>query len=286
MRIAISGITGFIGGSLKSYFEAKGDAIIPILRNDYNDGIDSVKAKIAGCNVVINLAGAPIVKRWTASYKKELEDSRLETTRMLVMAIEELETDLRPDVFISASAIGIYSSEGTNDEINFKYGDDFLATLCLKWEKEADKVSNCGVRLLIARFGLVLGIEGGMFPGVLNIFKHGLGGKIASGKQGFSFIHIDDVVRGVDFIIADEYATGVYNFVAPEPVNNEVFTDVLANMLDRPSFFNVPEFVLRLVFSGAASALVKGPVVFPKRLIDSGFKFSFPELHSALSDLI
>lgn len=284
MKVAITGVTGFIGSYLESYFEEKGHKVIPILRRDFEE--DNLKNLIAGTDVVINLAGAPIAKRWTTAYKKELETSRIETVRKVVKAIGDLRKKSRPEVFISASAIGIYDSERENDEFNFRYGDDLLAKICLKWEDEANKAGLYDVRVIIARFGLVLGKKGGMFPRMLKVFRLGLGGKIASGKQGFSYIHIHDLIRAMMFVIKNKDASGVYNFVVPNPVNNEVFTRHLASLLHKPSYFTVPEIALRMVFSEAASAFTSGSVVYPKRLVDSGFKFSYPELHSALSDLI
>jgi len=286
MKIAIAGITGFIGGELRRHFEENGYEVIPILRNNFENGIELLTRLIEDCDVVVNVAGAPIARRWTSSYKKEMERSRIVTTRKLVEAIKNLNAESRPDVYISASAIGIYSSEGNNDEMNFSYGEDFLAKLCLNWESEASKVSNYGVRLIITRFGVVLGRNGGMLPMTLKIFRIGMGGKIASGDQGFSFIHINDLMRGIRFLTENNKASGIFNLVAPNPVNNAEFTETLASLLNSPSFMTVPGFALQMIFSEAAGALTKGPLVYPRRLLNLGFEFRFPDLHSALSDLV
>ena len=286
MKIAISGSTGFIGGALREAFISSGIEVVPLLRADFRRGENYLVQLLTGVDGIINLAGAPIVKRWTQAYKKEMMESRVQVTRHLVNALKAMSPDDRPEFFLSASAIGIYSNSGTHDEEVFEYGHDFLGELATRWEGAAEGVKALGVRLVIMRFGLVLGKEGGMFRRVLPIFRMGLGGIVASGKQGFSFIHLDDIVGAIQFILARKELSGVFNFTAPYPVNNETFTRKLARKLGRPSFLTVPGFALKLLFSEGATALIHGPTVLPRKLSDAGYRFQYPDVDSALDDLI
>lgn len=286
MKIAISGSTGFIGGALREAFVSSGIEVVPLLRADFKRGENYLVQLLTGVDGIINLAGAPIVKRWTQSYKQEIMESRIKVTRQLVGALKAMSTDDRPEMFLSASAIGIYANSGTHDEEVFEYGHDFLGEVATRWEGAASEVEALGVRLVIMRMGLVLGKDGGMFGRLLPIFRMGLGGTVASGKQGFSFIHLDDVVGAVQFLLAKKELKGVFNFTAPYPVNNETFTRKLARKLGRPSFMAVPAFALKLVFSEGATALSHGPTVLPRKLSEAGYKFQFPDIDSALDDLI
>jgi hypothetical protein len=282
MNIAISGSNGFIGKQLSAYFLAKGNEVRSIIRINDGTPVEDIVKQLSGVDVIINLAGAPIVGRWTKKYKKALFYSRIITTRKIVEAISMM--DQKPQLLISASAVGIYSQQGEQTESNFQIADDYLGQICTAWEAEAKKAS-LFTRVAITRFGIVLGKDGGALERMLPLFRMGLGGKIASGKQGFSWIHVYDVIHAVEFIIENPKLSGEFNFTAPEIVDNSKFTQVLSKMLRKRAFFAVPSFALKLIFGEGAIAVTGGQFALPKHLIDSGFQFSFPDLKSALEDI-
>ena len=282
MNIAISGAGGFIGKQLAVYFQSKGNEVLSISRIGSGTATTEIVRELSGVDVIINLAGAPIVGRWTKKYKKALMDSRIITTRKIVEAIGLM--DKKPQLLISASAVGIYSQEGEQTESKFKMADDYLGQICLAWEMEAKKAIPF-TRVAITRFGIVLGKEGGMLRRLLPLFRKGLGGKIASGKQGFSWIHVYDVIQAVDFIIENPEVSGEFNFTAPNVVDNKKFTRLLARILGKSAVFHVPTFALRLIYGKGADAILGGQFALPKHLVDSGYQFSYPDLKSALEDI-
>jgi hypothetical protein len=237
---------------------------------------------LSGIDVVINLAGAPIIARWSNKYKEHLSESRIITTRKLTEAISMMENKAK--LLISASAIGIYSQHGIQVEDNYQPAGDFLGNLCINWELEAKKASSV-TRVSIIRLGIVLGRRGGALERIIPIFKIGLGGKIASGRQGFSFIHIVDVVRAIQYIIDNQELSGEFNFTAPEMVDNKMFTTLLAGILNRPAIVTVPTFALRLLYGEGSVAVTGGQFAHPKHLLEEGFQFVFPELEGALRDI-
>ncbi len=283
MIIAVSGAGGFIGKQLRLFFESKGNEVIAVSRMNENTPVNEVVRQLSGVDVVINLAGAPVIGRWTKAYKKKLFDSRISTTRKIVEAIGLL--DQKPQLLISASAIGIYSQEGEHTESNFHVADDYLGEICLAWESEAKKATPF-TRVAITRFGIVLGKEGGALKRMLPLFKIGLGGKIASGRQGFSWIHVRDVVNAMHFIINNKNAAGEFNFTAPDVVDNNRFTNVLAGKLGKPAVFAVPSFALKLAFGEGSIAVAGGQFAKPQHLLEAGYKFDYPELSKALDDII
>lgn len=282
MIIAITGAGGFIGKRLSAFFESKGNEVRRIPR--INDGTtpEQLAVLIAGTDVIINLAGAPIIGRWNDAYKKQLYDSRIITTNRVVQAIKLLE--VKPGLLISASAVGIYSQLGEQTEDQFNTAEDYLGEICTAWELEA-KNAVPFTRLVIIRLGIVLGKGGGALARMLPLFRLGLGGKIASGKQGFSWIHITDIVKAVQFIIENEQLSGEFNFTASEVTDNATFTRVLAKVLKRPAFFTVPSFALKMLFGEGSIAVTGGQFAPPKHLLDEGFKFTFPDLEGALRDI-
>ena len=283
MIIAISGAGGLIGKKLTAYFESKGHEVRRIPRIVTGTEPTKVAVSVAGAHVIINLAGAPIIGRWTVSYKKELLESRVVTTRKIVEAIG-LNSE-KPGLLISASAIGIYAPEKEQTEDNFSISDDYLGEICQAWENEARKAIPL-TRVVIARFGVVLDSNGGALAKMLPVFRFGLGGKIASGRQGFSWIHISDLAEAMNFLIENKNLSGDFSFTAPGVTNNKGFTKTLAKVLKRPAFFTVPAFILKIVFGEGAIALTGGQFAPPKHLLDAGYRFSFPDLESALKDLI
>jgi uncharacterized protein len=283
MRIAIAGATGFIGKKLIQSFLSKNWQITEIRRKDFELPDDEFIELIADAEVIINLAGAPILKRWTFSYKKELISSRIQTTRKLRNAISTMKR--KPQLFISTSAVGFYPEGGPYTESDRSYFPSFLSDLCRDWENEALLIEN-DCRLVIFRFGVILDSKEGALKKMLPLFKLGLGGKIGLGKQGFSWVHITDLLNTYTFVIENQECKGIYNLTAPNPVNNAELTHILAKTLGRPAFMRVPVFFMKLVYGEAAVTLVEGPKVLPKRLLDAGFNFTFPELGPALHDLL
>ncbi len=283
MIIAISGYNGFIGKQLALHFQKSGLVVKSIPRIASETPISEVVNVLTGVDVIINLAGAPIVGRWTKAYKKKLFDSRIVTTRKIVEAINLLKT--KPKVLLSASAVGIYIPDGEQDESSGRMSDDYLGEICNAWELEAQKATS-NTRVAILRFGIVLGKNGGALERMLPLFKLGLGGKIASGKQGFSWIHITDLVQAVQFIISDQKASGEFNITAPNVMNNSKFTKALADVLRRPAFFTVPSFALKLLFGEGAIAVTGGQFAPPRHLLDEGFQFIYPDINSAFKDIV
>lgn len=277
--IAISGASGFVGKNLTSFFKTLGYKILPISRIDLREA-KVLENKINQSDIVINLAGANIIHRWSDKYKEEIYNSRIDTTKKIVTAINE--QIAKPKLFISTSAVGIYDNKKTYNESNLEFRNNFLSTLCQDWEDEAKKVS---CRVVIFRFGIVLGKNGGALQQMLTPFKLGLGGPIGSGEQSFSYVHIDDLKNAYKFAIENESLHNAYNLCATIPTTNMGLTKALGKVLKRPTFFKVPEFLLKLLFSEGAKILTDGQSVVPKRLEDAGFKFKFKTIDNAIEDL-
>ena len=293
MHILITGGTGFVGSSLTNFLLGKGYRIT-ILTHKKNITIGGVKAisnineiksneKIDG---IINLAGAAISKNWSDNYKQELITSRVNTTKEVILLIKRLEK--KPDILISASAIGYYGSQDDNiiDEKSQSH-NEFTSQLCHKWESEALKAEDIGVRVCITRLGVVLGPNGGALKQMLPTFKMGIGGKIGSGKQYFSWVHIDDVILAFSFLIENKKQSGIYNLTAPNPITNAHFTKALGKQLKRPTIFSVPSFVIKILFGEMGETLLlKGQRVLPKQLQQAGFIFKYPKIDEALENII
>jgi uncharacterized protein len=283
MKIAITGVSGFVGTTLKNHFKSKGHEVVEITRNDLLSLFQLTK-KIDGCDVVINLAGASIIAKWTPEYKEILRSSRLDSTATLTKAI--LQSETKPKLLISTSAVGIYANDGVYDEVKYKYSDDFLGNLCQEWEKTAFEAKSDNTRVAIFRFGIVLGSDGGALAKMLTPFKFGVGGTIGNGSQAFSFIHIEDLVRAYDFVINHENLDGVFNLTAPEPTTNKGLTKALGKFLNRPTFLPLPEFVLKIIFGEGAKVLTDGQSAVPSRLMESGFEFEYKNIEKTIENLV
>ena len=277
MKIAVNGTSGFMGGELCRFFRAQGHDVIAIPRAAYADK-DALKNLIKGCDAVVNLAGASIAARWSEAYKKQLRASRIETTRALVGAINELEN---PPFFISASAVGVYENGLSHDESSVKFDRGFLGELACEWESEAAKART---QTAIFRLGVVLG-RGGALAKMLPAFKLGLGGKIGSGEQAFCWICVADLLEAFEFTLQNRQS-GVFNLVSPTPSTNGEFTRILGEVLARPTFFKVPKFALNLMFGEGSVVLLEGATVYPQALIKRGFSFKFGDLKTALGDIL
>ncbi len=278
--VAIAGASGFVGQSLVEYFSKQNYKTVQIKREILNNP-SKLDELIGSCEIVINLSGANIINRWSEEYKKLLYTSRINTTKSLVESINRVQ--VKPKMLISTSAVGIYDNKATYDE-NGNYSNDFLSNLCQEWEKEANKVNNSFTKVTIFRFGIVLGKNGGAISKMMLPFKLGLGGIIGSGKQYFSYVHIEDLVRAYHFAIEKELE-GVYNLTAPIPTTNYEFTKTFGKILNRPTIFPVPEFVLKLIFSEGAKVLSDGQSAVPKNLLNSGFEFKYKNIEECLKQI-
>lgn len=283
MKIAISGSSGFIGKHLTIFFSDRGDKVVPMTHSLFQQKTDGhLKEALSGCDVVINLAGEAINQRWTDTAKRKIMSSRVDTTRKLVSLINE--QAIKPTLFISASAVGFYPDEGTYTE-NGAEGTGFLSEVCMHWEEEAQKLS-ADVRLVIVRFGVVLALDGGALPKMLFPFRLFVGGKIASGDQGFSWIHLEDVQQAIQFVITHPELSGIVNFVSPQPLTNKNFTHVVAAVLGRPAWLTIPGFVFRLLYGEGEVLVTKGQQVYPSRLLSAGYSFRYPDIRVALQNLL
>ncbi len=281
MKFAITGATGFVGSNLISFLEQNRHDTVSVLREDFTDS-GGLAAKLAGADIVVNLAGEPIIARWTRNYMKKLRQSRVETTKKLVSALKQALP--KPAVLISASAVGLYPDFRRQTENSFTVKHDFLAALCEEWEAAAREAEALRIRTVILRLGVVLGKKGGIIKKSRILFSLGLGGRIANGKQGFSWIHIEDLCRLILFA-AEKGGGGVYNAVSPNPTDNIRFTRTLARVLHRPAILPVPEFALKLLFGKGARVLTSGQIVLPERALQEGFTFHHPTLKDTLSEI-
>ncbi len=292
MRVTIAGGSGFIGEAVVRELLSRGHDVAVLTRNPQKtdagrplvwDGKTqgSWSKDVAAADVVVNLAGENIGQRWTKTRKVRLIESRVGATRALVAAIAA--EPRRKRTFINASAIGFYGPRG--DEIldeTAARGDGFLADLAARWEEEARAAETCA-RLVIFRFGVVLGSGGGALGKMLLPFKLGVGGRIGSGRQWFSWVALDDVTRAILWAIGDESVRGVFNVTAPNPVTNADFTRALGRALHRPTVIPIPSSGLKILFGQmAGETLLRGQRVIPSRMSERGFRFVHDKVESAL----
>ena len=302
MRVVIAGGTGLIGRALVRALVDGGDSVVVLTRRPERtaglpDGVEAVGwdgrtlgpwvERLEGADVLVNLAGANIgAGRWTAARKALLRESRLASTGALVEALRRLSA--RPRVFLQASAVGYYGPCAPEEEVTEDHppGDDFLGRLAREWEAASAPAEELGVRRVLLRTGVVLSREGGALPRMLLPFRLGLGGRLGSGRQPFPWIHIADEVGAIRFLMEREGARGPYNLTAPNPVSNAEFTRILARVLGRPALIPVPAFALRLAFGEMGDLLLTGQRAVPRRLLEAGYAFRFPDLEAALRDLL
>lgn len=287
--IAITGASGLIGSALTSHLRDKGENVIKLVRREprskdeafWNpvDGKVDLDA-LEGVDSIVHLAGAGVGdKRWSAAYKSEILNSRLYGTTTIANAAEQLKVKS----LISSSAIGWYGETGNRAVTeNDRGGDDFFAHVCLEWERAADAAPS--VRTVKIRTGLVLDPTGGALGRMMPLFRFGLGGKLGSGKQWWSWITLHDQVRAIDYLI-DSDLSGPVNLTAPNPATNSEFTAALARALRRPALFPVPGFALKVALGGFSTEILGSKRVLPERLNESGFIFDFPHLAPALAKL-
>ncbi len=276
----MSGATGFVGSHLDNAFRKMKWQVVPLGRKDFTPGLLAEKMT----DVIVNLAGAPIIKRWSGEYKKTLYESRINITKNLVSACSQMEP--KPKLFISTSAIGYYASGGPHTESNHVKADNFLGHLALDWEKEALRARDSGIRTVIFRFGVVLGKDGGALKEMLPPFKLGMGGTIGDGSQPFSWIHIKDLIHAFQTAVDDESFQDIYNLTSPTPTTNKGLTKALGKALGKSTFMKVPKFAIRLRLGEGAQVLTEGQTVIPERLMKSGFSFTFNDIEDAVKDCV
>lgn len=285
MRVVVSGASGYVGKLVSTHLEAKGYEVIPISRKHYKWHIHDFKEILRGADVFIHLAGAPIFKRWTKKYKKQLYKSRIGTTEQIVSAFKLLKD--RPKTFISVSAVGIYNTnDAQHSEKSTDLGSDFLATLVKDWEQALAKVDELvDVRHTVFRLGVVLGKKSKAYNKMATPIKMGIGGRVAKGTQGFSVVHEQDLIAAFDHAISEPIMKGTYNLSMPVKINNKDFTKKLAKALKRPSFMIIPGFMLRLLYGQSSVILTKGQHAYPEALLKSGFKFKFDTVDKLIAKL-
>ena len=305
MKIAITGATGFVGTRLVEKLNTAGEEILVLARNTNKAkklfptsafpkleivAYDAKQAgswqeKISGCDEVVNLVGEPIAEKWTPEYKQEILNSRQLGTKNIVEAIAS--ADSKPGVLISTSAIGYYgTSETAVFEETSPSGNDFLAQVCQAWEGEAEKVKQVEVRLVILRLGIVLDKGGGALAKMIPPFQMFAGGPIGSGNQWFSWIHREDLVNLIIETIKRPEIEGVYNATAPNPVRMNKLCQTLGEVMNRPSWLPVPSFALELLLGEGAKVVLEGQQVLPKKTEAAGFKYKYPQLKSALENIL
>jgi len=283
MVVALSGSTGFIGHALLLGMREAGWQTRILDRHSFTlPDKEFTEKYIDGADAVINLAGAPIFRKWTPAGKQEITDSRVNITRRISGSI--IIAGSKPAVYISASAIGIYDTVHTHTEDSADFADSFLANVCCKWESEALHARDAS-RVIIFRFGVVLGKGGGALQKMYIPFSIGMGGKIGNGQQPFSFIHIRDLVNAIIFAVETPSISGIVNAVSPYPSDNAEFTDKLGKVLGQPTWLTIPVFALKMRYGEVAQAMVEGQRVLPGKLLQAGFRFKFPTIQNALVDI-
>lgn len=299
MKVFVTGATGFIGQHLVKQLLKNNHKVICYTRNQmkaYNMFGDDIvalnenefdvcgKKYLEGCDAVVNLAGEPVAQRWNDSVKESIASSRIDLTEKLVKKINS--STKKPKVLVSASAVGYYGNAHDNILVeSSEPGVGFLSDVCHDWEFAACN-SVLDVRVVNLRIGVVLGKDGGALQKMITPFKLCLGGKLGSGNQWMSWIHVEDVVRIILESIKNQNIEGPVNCVSPNPVRNKDFTKTLSNALSRPAFFPVPEFALKLMFGEGACVLLDSQNAKPNKLLNNKFNFKFGKLDNALRDIL
>lgn len=298
MKILITGGTGFVGSNLAKVLVRAGHQVVAVGRSEPQPQLDQEsyrfvaadttrsgpwQKELTDADAVVNLAGATIFRRWTRKYKKQIYDSRILTTRHVVDA---LPSDANV-VLCSASGSGYYGSRGDavlkEDE---RAGSDFLARVSIDWEKEALLAGDKGVRVAVMRFGVILGRDGGAMAKLVPAFKMFVGGPLGSGNQWFPWLHLDDLMAAIVFVLEHQEASGPLNFCAPNPVRNRELAQALGKVLGRPSFMPAPAFMIRLAMGEFGDVFLGSQRTVPDRLLSHGFAFQYPEIEEAIRAVV
>jgi uncharacterized protein (TIGR01777 family) len=298
MKIIITGGSGFVGSNLATFLLGRGHQITAISRSEPSHRFDRetyrfVKAdttcagpwqkELADADAVVNLAGATIFKRWTKTYKQQIYDSRILTTRNVVEALPS-DTNL---TLCSASGAGYYGSRG--DDIlkeDEGVGSDFLADVSMDWEQEALGASAKGVRVAIMRFGVILGKNGGAMSKLIPAFKMFVGGPLGDGSQWFPWLHLDDLMSAIEFVLDHREVSGPLNFCGPNPVRNRELARALGEVLGRPAFMPAPAFMIRLAMGEFGDVFLGSQRTLPDKLLRHGFEFQYPEIKGAIRAIV
>lgn len=303
MQVVIAGGTGLIGRALAAHLVDHNYQVTVLSRQPrpaaalgLPDGVrverwDGRTAEgwgslADGAHAIVNLAGESLAAgRWTAERKQRILNSRVNAGRAIVEAVQKAAK--KPGVVVQSSAVGYYGPRGDEDVTeDTAAGDDFLARVCVSWEASTASVAEVGVRHVVIRSGLVLSAEGGALPRMALPFRLFMVGRLGSGRQWLPWIHIADEVSAVRFLIEQEKASGPFNLTAPHPLTNEAFSGGLAGAMNRPAWMPVPAFMLRLLLGEMATTVLTGQQALPRRLLDLGFAFRFPQAEPALRDLL
>jgi len=278
-------MSGYLGSLISNELISRGHKAEPIPRNLLFGEISLLKKHIEGADVIIHLSGSPILTRWSEKNRREIYDSRIQSTKNLVEAIKMLEPGKKPRKFIQASAIGIYKPGKIHNEDSADFETGFIGVVATDWENASNTLPE-EVNRIIFRIGLVIGEKAKTITNLLLPFKLGLGATIGSGKQYFPFIHETDVAKAFVWAVDQYSKNGTFNLTAPVLITNKQFTKSLAKSLNRNAFFVIPEFVIKLVLGEAAVLLTDIPGAVPTKLIEEGFEFKFPEIEVALKDIL
>ncbi|NQX68201.1 TIGR01777 family protein [Paenibacillus alba] len=294
MKIAVTGGSGFIGRRLIAHLQLQGHELInisrspkavdPAVRTVTWDQLQSSPLELEGLDAIVNLAGESINQRWTAKAKERIVQSRIKAAEQVAQLVERMAN--KPKVVVNASGMSVYGTSETAvfDERSPHHQVDFLSGVAQQWEQAADRIQ--GTRIVKVRVGLVLDGKEGAFPKMALPYKLGVGGRIGSGKQWLSWIHIEDMVRLIDFCIQHEAIVGPVNATAPHPVTNKEFGQALGKAMHRPNLFPLPAFVMKLIFGELSTLLLDGQKVLPRVLLEHGFSFKFVTVDKALADIV
>ncbi|MGB8910451.1 MAG: TIGR01777 family oxidoreductase [Candidatus Cybelea sp.] len=279
MKVLLLGASGFVGRHLAAALRARGDDVAGASARVPDTAADVA----AQCDAIVNLAGEPIAQRWNDRVKERIEASRVDGARRFLDALAE--RPRRCTAYVSASAVGYYGTSETETFVeDSPPGDDFLARVCVGWEREARRASTLGMRVTLVRTGVALGTDGGALPKMLPAFRLGIGGVIGNGRQWLSWVHVDDLI-GI-YRLALDGAQGPLNACAPNPVRNANFTKELGAALHRPTILPVPTLALQAMLGEGAEMLLRGQRALPRRTQELGYRFEFPELKDALANLL
>ncbi len=297
MKITITGGSGFIGSKLSELFLSLGHEVLVldiVPPNKNLERIDFIKVNLLKesvpqgaleCDAIVHLAGVNIFSRWTENYKKLILESRTKTASALIRAVKN--SHHKPKVFVSASAVGYYGEGGEKElDESSGSGNDFLAFVCKQWEETAKAAEDAGMRWVSLRTGIVIGKGGGVLSKLIPVFKMFLGGPIGSGKQWFSWVHLDDIINIYKTAVFDERLTGPINAVSPYPVYNRDFAKAVGKALHRPALIPAPKFALKIVLGELANAVLVSQRVIPKKLSEINFTYSYPKIKEALEESI